>query len=134
MDIIKLIDKAIEGRALAYTPYSKFKVGAALLLKDGSYVLGCNIENVSYGLSNCAERTALFKLVSSGYTKEDVVAMAIVANTENPVSPCGACRQVMAELLCKDTPIFLANLKHTYKKTTVEELLPYGFEEIENAD
>lgn len=134
MNIIKLIDKAIEGRALAYTPYSKFKVGAALLLKDGSYVLGCNIENVSYGLSNCAERTALFKLVSSGYTKEDVVAMAIVANTENPVSPCGACRQVMAEHLCKDTPIFLANLRHTYKKTTVEELLPYGFEEIENAD
>lgn len=119
---------------MSYSPYSKFKVGAALLLKDGSYVLGCNIENVSYGLSNCAERTALFKLISSGYTKDDVVAMAIVANTQNPVSPCGACRQVMAELLDKNTPIYLANLQYAYKETTVGELLPYGFEEIENAD
>lgn len=134
MNVEELIEQAIAGRKNAYAPYSKFKVGAAILLKDGSYVLGCNVENVSYGLSNCAERTALFKLVSLGYTKEDVVAMAIVANTENPVSPCGACRQVMAELLKKDTPVILANLDKAYKTTTVADLLPYSFEEIENAD
>ncbi|MDE7264482.1 MAG: cytidine deaminase [Anaeroplasmataceae bacterium] len=134
MDVNKLIEKAIEGRSLAYTPYSKFKVGAAILLKDGSYIIGCNVENVSYGLSNCAERTTLFKMISEGYTKNDVEAFAIVANTENPVSPCGACRQVMAELLNKDTPVFLANVEGKYKRTTVNELLPYSFEEIENAD
>ena len=134
MDIVKLIEKAIEGRGFAYAPYSKFKVGASLLLKDGSYVTGCNVENVSYGLCNCAERTALFKLVSLGYSKKDVVAMAIVADTKDPVSPCGACRQVMAELLDKDTPVILANVKKDYKETTVKDLLPYSFEEIENVD
>lgn len=134
MDEKKLIEKAIEGRNFAYTPYSRFKVGAAVLLKNGNYITGCNVENVSYGLTNCAERTTLFKMTSEGYSKEDVVAMAIVANTENPVSPCGACRQVMAELLKKDTLVILANLEGKYKKTTVAELLPYSFEEIENAD
>lgn len=134
MDTKELISKAIEGRSFSYSPYSKFKVGAAILLKDGSYVLGCNIENVSYGLCNCAERTALFKLISSGKKASDVVAMSIVADTAKPVSPCGACRQVMAELLDKKTPVVLANLKYEYKETTVEELLPYSFEEIENAD
>ena len=133
MDKRELVAKAIEGRSLAYTPYSKFKVGAAILLKNGTYITGCNIENVSYGLSNCAERTTLFKMVSSGYTKEDVLAMAVVADTASPVSPCGACRQVMAELLHKDTLVLLANLNYDIKETSVEELLPYGFEEIENA-
>ena len=134
MDKRELVAKAIEGRSLAYTPYSKFKVVAAILLKNGTYITGCNIENVSYGLSNCAERTTLFKMVSSGYTKEDVLAMAVVADTASPVSPCGACRQVMAELLHKDTLVLLANLNYDIKETSVEELLPYGFEEIENAD
>lgn len=134
MNQIELIEQAIKGRSFAYTPYSKFKVGAAVLLKNGKYIYGCNVENVSYGLSNCAERTTLFKMISEGYTKDDVVAMAIVANTTNPVSPCGACRQVMAELLNKDTKVYLANLDKKYKETTVEELLPYSFEEIENAD
>ena len=134
MNELKLIDEAILGRKRSYSPYSKFKVGAAILLKNGSFIHGCNIENVSYGLSNCAERTALFKMVSEGYSKEDVVAMAIVAATTLPVSPCGACRQVMAELLKKETKVILANMKKEYKMTTVEELLPYSFEEIENAN
>ncbi|MCI9182453.1 MAG: cytidine deaminase [Acholeplasmatales bacterium] len=134
MNELKLIDEAILGRKRSYSPYSKFKVGAAILLKNGSFIHGCNIENVSYGLSNCAERTALFKMVSEGYSKEDVVAMAIVADTTLPVSPCGACRQVMAELLKKETKVILANMKKEYKMTTVEELLPYSFEEIENAN
>ena len=134
MNELKLIDEAILGRKRSYSPYSKFKVGVAILLKNGSFIHGCNIENVSYGLSNCAERTALFKMVSEGYSKEDVVAMAIVADTTLPVSPCGACRQVMAELLKKETKVILANMKKEYKMTTVEELLPYSFEEIENAN
>ncbi len=134
IDVEKLIQKAIEGRSHSYSPYSKFKVGAAVLLKNGQYIMGCNIENISYGLTNCAERTTLFKLVSEGYTKDDVIAMAIVADTALPVSPCGACRQVMAELLDKKTPIYLANIHLNYRKTSVEELLPYSFEEIENAE
>lgn len=137
MDVLKrneLIEAAIEARSHAYAPYSKFQVGAALLLKDGSYITGCNVENVSYGLSNCAERTALFKMVSAGVTKADVEAMCIAANTELPVSPCGACRQVMAELLNKDTLVVLATTNKKFKDTTVAELLPYAFEEIENAD
>ena len=129
-DRTELIKKAIVGMNKAYTPYSNFKVGASILLKDGSYVLGCNVENISYGLTNCAERTALFKLVSEGYNKEDVVAMAIVGATDDPISPCGACRQVMAELLDKNTPVVLANLKGDTKETTVEGLLPYMFSEL----
>jgi cytidine deaminase len=126
----ELVENAVNGMNRAYTPYSNFKVGASLLLKNGSYVIGCNVENASYGLTNCAERTALFKLVSEGYSKDDVLAMAIVGNTDGPISPCGACRQVMAELLDRNTPVILANLKGDTKETTVEELLPYMFSDL----
>ena len=131
MDVNKLIEKAIEGRTKSYSPYSKFKVGAAILLKNGEYIMGCNVENISYGLTICAERNALFQLVSAGYTKSDVEAFCVIGDTTNPISPCGACRQVMAELLEMDTPVVLANVKYDYKLTTVKELLPYCFEEIE---
>ena len=131
MDVNKLIEKAIEGRSKSYSPYSKFKVGASILLRNGEYIMGCNVENISYGLTICAERNALFQLVSSGYTKADVEAFCIVADTKLPVSPCGACRQVMAELLEVDTPVVLANINYEHKLTTVKDLLPYCFEEIE---
>lgn len=133
MDIQLLIDKAIEGRSKSYSPYSKFKVGASILLKDGNYIMGCNVENISYGLTICAERNALFQLVSAGYTKDDVEAFCVVGDTAKPISPCGACRQVMAELLEMDTKVVLANINHDYLETTVKDLLPYCFEEIENA-
>ena len=123
----KLTEAAISAMNNAYVPYSHFKVGAALLLKDGRVILGCNIENASYGLCNCAERTALFKAYSEGITKDEIVAMSIAGATDNPISPCGACRQVMAELLHKNTPVYLTNLKGDVKETTVEELLPYSF-------
>lgn len=123
----KLIEAAIEAMNNAYVPYSKFQVGAALLLKDGRIIKGCNIENASYGLCNCAERTALFKAYSEGITKDDIVAMSIAGATDNPISPCGACRQVMAELLYKNTPVYLTNLNGDVKETSVEELLPYSF-------
>lgn len=111
----------------SYSPYSKFAVGAAIKMKDGSYIHGANIENASYPLSNCAERSALFSAYSQGYKKEDILSITIIANDDRPISPCGACRQVMFELIPKDTKIILTNLKGEVKETTPDELLPYGF-------
>lgn len=123
----KLLDMALIGRSNSYSPYSKFKVGAAILLSNGKYITGCNVENASYGHCNCAERTALFKMISDGYTKNDVVAMAIVGQTDDPISPCGACRQVMEELLNSDTPVILGNLERKMKEIKVSDLLPFSF-------
>lgn len=119
----KLIEIAKEAREKAYVPYSKFKVGAALLTKDGKIFTGCNVENASYGLTCCAERTAIFKAVSEGYS--NFAALAVVADVPNLCSPCGACRQVIAEF-GGDIKVYMANLKGQYATTTVEELLP-GF-------
>ncbi|MDD2575591.1 MAG: cytidine deaminase [Acholeplasmataceae bacterium] len=127
-----LVKEAIKARQKTYSPYSKFGVGAAILLKDGTVIHGANIENVSYGLSNCAERSALFSLYSQGYQKNDIKAMAITGHTKDPISPCGACRQVMKELLPKDTPIYLSNIDGDVKEVTIDELLPYSFIEIED--
>lgn len=127
----ELIEKAIDARKHAYIPYSNFAVGAAIQLKNGTIITGANIENASYGLCNCAERTALFTAYASGYRKEDIVAMAVSGNTSGPISPCGACRQVMNELVGKEIPIYLVNLKGAVKETTVKELLPYSFDEVE---
>ena len=124
----QLIDKAIDAAKNAYAPYSKFYVGAALLMKDGNILTGANIENGSFGLCNCAERTALFYAYSQGYRKEDIISLAVVADTTSGVSPCGACRQVMSELLELDCPILLSNIKKTdLQKTNIQELLPYIF-------
>lgn len=128
----ELIQKAIEATKNSYSPYSKFKVGAAILMKDGKTIIGVNVENVSYGLTNCAERSAIFSMISQGYKKEDCVMMAIVANTDKPVSPCGACRQVMSEMLPLDCKIILANIKGDYTIYRNEQLLPYAFKEVEN--
>ena len=124
MDKNSLIQEAIEARKQAYTPYSKFKVGAAVLTTGGHVFRGCNIENASYGLTNCAERTAIFKAVSEGEPR--VEAIAIVADTEGPVSPCGACRQVIAEFSDNNTKVYLSNLKGDLLETSIAELLP-GF-------
>ncbi|MEQ2525793.1 cytidine deaminase [Bacillaceae bacterium CLA-AA-H227] len=124
MDIKQLIDQAVEARNKAYTPYSKFNVGASVLTKNNNVFQGCNIENASYGLTNCAERTAIFKAVSEGENAFE--AIAIVGDTEGPISPCGACRQVMAEFCDENTKIILANLKGEYVETSITELLP-GF-------
>ena len=123
----KLMDCAIKARENAYSPYSHFAVGAALLCEDGTLFEGCNIENASYGLTNCAERTAIFKSVSEGHTK--FKALAVVADTEGPCAPCGACRQVMAEF--KIPLIIMGNLMGNIKIVTIEELLPFSFSESE---
>ncbi|MCY8473982.1 cytidine deaminase [Bacillus sp. FSL L8-0222] len=121
----KLITEALKARDMAYAPYSKFKVGAALLTKDGKVYRGCNIENAAYSMCNCAERTALFKAVSEGDTEFQMLAVA--ADTPGPVSPCGACRQVISELCTKDVIIVLTNLQGQIQKMTAEELLPGAF-------
>lgn len=124
----ELVAAAREARQRAYVPYSGFPVGAALLTEDGTLYSGCNIENASYGLCNCAERTAMFKAVSEGHRR--VVAFAVVADTEGPVSPCGACRQVMAEF-GPDARVLLANLRGNVAVTSVRELLPGAFRETD---
>ncbi|MCL6615702.1 MAG: cytidine deaminase [Anoxybacillus ayderensis] len=121
----QLIEAAKQARERAYVPYSKFKVGAALLTKDGKVYGGCNIENASYGLCNCAERTALFKAYSEG--DHEYAMLAVVADTERPVPPCGACRQVIVELCDPNMPVILANMKGDTQETTVKELLPGAF-------
>ncbi|WP_422444772.1 cytidine deaminase [Thermoanaerobacterium sp. DL9XJH110] len=125
IDENKLIEKAVSAKKFAYAPYSHFPVGACVLCSDGSEITGCNIENSSYGLTMCAERVTLFKARSEG--KEDIVAMAVAADVDEPVSPCGACRQVMLELAPKAV-IYLSNRDGSrVRRMTVEELLPYGF-------
>ena len=121
--VIKAAQEAAEN---AYVPYSQFRVGAALLTKNGRIFQGCNIENASFGLTNCAERTAFFKAVSEGNVSFSHLVVA--GNTEEPISPCGACRQVMVEFCKPDMPVTLVNTKGDIKETTVSGLLPYSFE------
>lgn len=124
----ELLLKAKEATQYCYIPYSKFKVGAALLMKNGKVVLGANIENSSYGLSMCAERNALYHARLQGYKKEDIVSLAVIGDTMDPISPCGACRQVMSELMPAHTPVYLGSKNLTIKKTTTSDLLPYAFD------
>lgn len=120
-----LIVEANKARELAYVPYSNFKVGAALLSKDGQVFHGCNIENAAYSMTNCAERTALFKAYSEGITQ--FASLVVVADTEGPVSPCGACRQVISELCDAEMEVVLTNLKGDVQKILVKDLLPGAF-------
>ncbi len=118
----ELITQAIEARKRAYTPYSHYKVGAALLGKSGKVYLGCNVENASYGHTVCAERTAVLKAVSEG--EREFEAIAVV--TRNGGSPCGACRQVMAEF-APELTIYIADKNGEYRTTTLSDLLPDMF-------
>lgn len=125
-----LIEQAIEARSHAYTPYSHFQVGAALLTKQGKVYKGCNIENAAYTPSNCAERTAIFKAVSEG--EREFAAIAIVGSMEGesntlPTGPCGVCRQVMAEFCSLDMPVIIAKSPEDYITMTLGELLPLSF-------
>lgn len=120
----KLVALAKEAMKNAYAPYSKFQVGAALLAKDGRVFTGCNVENASYGATNCAERTAIFKAVSEGYREFD--AIAIVASSGDFASPCGICRQVLAEFM-PDGKVILDSREKGMVTYSVRELLPSGF-------
>lgn len=122
-----LLHLARQAREQAYAPYSNFQVGAAVRTRDGRTFTGCNVENASYGLCNCAERTALFAAIAAGCRPGDFAALAVVADTPGPVSPCGACRQVMAELCDAAMPVLLGNLGEAHDATTVAALLPGAF-------
>lgn len=126
----ELITLALEARKMSYSPYSGFKVGAALLAKDGTVFKGCNIENVGYSATNCAERTAFFKAVSEGY--KEFVAIAIVGGKgelpDDYAYPCGICRQVMMEFCDPKTfRVITAISEKEYLDKTLEEMLPFGF-------
>jgi cytidine deaminase len=123
--IENLINEAKLAREFAYVPYSKFKVGAALLAEDGSIYRGCNIENAAYSMCNCAERTALFKAYSDGVTQ--FTRLAVIADTDRPCSPCGACRQVISELCDPEMEVVLANMKGDVLQLQVKDLLPGAF-------
>ena len=123
----ELIAKAKEARELSYSPYSRFAVGAAVVTKDGKVFLGANVENSSYPLCMCAERNALYNAYMHGYKKADIEALALIADTDEPCSPCGACRQVISELMENKAPVYMANLKGEVKETNAEELLPFAF-------
>jgi len=118
-----LIQKAIEMRHMAMAPYSKYKVGAAVLVNTGEIFGGCNIENSSYSLTCCAERVALFKAISEGFTNFKSLAVS----TKNAGMPCGACRQVIWDL-CGDIPIYICNDIILIKTSQTSELIPQPFD------
>lgn len=124
-DILK--DAAWKAREQAYAPYSGFKVGAAVQTASGHIYGGCNVENVSYGLCNCAERTAMFQAVANG--ERDFRRIVVCADTPEPIAPCGACRQVMQEL-GPQMEVLLINRQGKQIITSVAELLPYSFQDF----
>ncbi|MET3682301.1 cytidine deaminase [Alkalibacillus flavidus] len=125
MEKQQLVHSAQAMLSQAFVPYSKFPVGAALLTKNGDVYQGCNIENASYPVTCCAERVAIFKAISEG--ERDFNALAVIANTDRPVPPCGACRQVMSEFFDPNMPVYITNKDLEIKETTVGELLPFSF-------
>ena len=128
MSTTELIDLAVEVSQQAYVPYSHFPVSAVLVTKDDQIYTGVNIENASFGLTNCGERTAIFKAVSEG--ARSFKELIVYGQTEKPISPCGACRQVMAEFFEPDLPVTLVSKDKSTVVMTVKELLPYSFTDL----
>ena len=122
----EILKKAFMAMENAYAPYSHYHVGACVETKDGVFFIGANIENASYGATNCGERSAIFAAYSNGYRKEDIKAIAIVSNGSKIGTPCGICRQVLSELLMPETPIILSN-GIDIMETNISEILPYRF-------
>ena len=129
-----LVASAKEAMMHAYSPYSGYKVGAALLCKDGTIYQGCNVENASYGGTNCAERTAFFKAVYDGH--REFSAIAICGGKDGKITglfpPCGICRQVMAEFCGADFKIYMVGANDTCEVKTLQDLLPFSFEAKEH--
>ena len=128
MTTTELINLAVEVSQKAYVPYSHFPVSAVLVTKDDQIYTGVNIENASFGLTNCGERTAIFKAVSEG--AREFKELIIYGQTDKPISPCGACRQVMAEFFEPDLPVTLVSKDKSTVVMTVKELLPYSFTDL----
>jgi cytidine deaminase len=127
MNLDELMNEALQARQAAYAPYSRFQVGAAALTHDGRVFRGCNVENASYGLCNCAERVALFSAIAAGCQRHGFAALAVVGDTPGLIAPCGACRQVMIELGGPGLQVRLGNLAGVARDTTAAELLPEAF-------
>lgn len=125
MDYNQLVIKAIEAKEGAYAPYSNFKVGAAVLMTDGRVFTGCNIENASFGATNCAERTAIFKAVSEG--AKEIKAIAVIGSDKEYTYPCGICRQVISEFAAEDIEIIIVKNEKEYMIKSLEEILPGTF-------
>ena len=128
METTNIIKLVVDNSKYAYVPYSHFPVSAILVTKSGELYSGVNIENASFGLTNCAERTAIFKAISEGV--RDFSEIIIYGETEKPISPCGACRQVMAEFFDKDLKVTLVAKDKSTVVMTVGELLPYSFTDL----
>lgn len=128
METTNLIKLVVDNSKYAYVPYSHFPVSAILVTKSGELYSGVNIENASFGLTNCAERTAIFKAISEGV--RDFSEIIIYGETEKTISPCGACRQVMAEFFDKDLKVTLVAKDKSTVVMTVGELLPYSFTDL----
>lgn len=131
MDIKQKYELVLKAYNNAYAPYSKFQVGAVVIINDENYYLGSNVENASYGLSNCAERSALFSAYSNGVRKDDIKELVLIGRSNKFLYPCGACRQVIVELMNKNAKITLFRLDQKYKEITVNDLMPYIFDESE---
>lgn len=124
-ELDKMLEMAYDAMEHAYAPYSNFSVGACLKASDGSYYMGCNIENASFTPTVCAERTALFKAVYDGARTFDAIAIACTG--KNPAFPCGVCRQALNEFCSHDMPVYCGNGEREAALTTLGELLPYSF-------
>ena len=121
----KLLEAAQKVKENAYAPYSHFHVGAALITDTGEIFSGCNVENTSYGLTICAERNAIFRMIADGERR--IAEILVIGDTEEFLPPCGACRQVMTEFSTNDTIVYLCNKHGQWEKTTMAELMPYTF-------
>ena len=124
----ELLDATSGVRDLAYAPYSDFHVGAALLTEDDEIIVGCNVENATYGATICAERTAIGTAVASG--KKRFVAICVLTQADSPVAPCGICRQVLAEF-CDDLPVLMATTSGQYEFVALDDLLPHRFKKAD---
>ena len=131
ISVDKKFELVLEAYNNAFAKYSNFQVGAVVITKDEKYYLGSNIENASFGLTNCAERSALFSAYSNGERKDDIMELVLIGKSNDFLYPCGACRQVIVELMNKESKITLFRLDKTYKEITVNDLMPFIFDESE---
>ncbi len=127
MDKEILIQAAIDTIKNSYSPYSNFAVAAAILMQDGEIITGVNVENASFGATNCAERSAIFTAVSQGYQKGDFIEIAIVSDLKRPVPPCGICRQVLLEFFSLNAIVHMSSCEFQTKSVTLKELVPFDF-------
>lgn len=127
----QLMSHAREVMKNTYSPYSNFPVGAAFLTDEGQVYTGVNVENVSFGATNCAERSAIFTAISQGVQPKSFVALAVAGGTEDFLPPCCICRQVLVELCSPEMPVYLTRQDGAIHETTLEKLVPYAFETLE---